>query len=77
MEDENKTKAGTFHFVKNDDGTYSARINFDQGYVNNAGTTITGHLWFEGELKKTTVTDEGKIEFLVKIRLDLKFHGKK
>lgn len=61
LEDENKTKAGTFHFVKNDDGTYSARINFDQGYVNNAGTTITGHLWFEGELKKTTVTDEGKI----------------
>ena len=61
LKDEDKTTAGTFHFVKNDDGTYSARINFDQDYVNNAGTTITGHLWFEGELKKTTVTDEGKI----------------
>lgn len=61
LEDENKTTAGTFHFVKNDDGTYSARINFDQDYVNKAGTTITGHFWFEGELKKTTVTDEGKI----------------
>lgn len=61
LEDENNTNAGTFHFVKNEDGTYSARINFDQDYVNNAGTTITGHLWFEGELKKTTVTDEGKI----------------
>lgn len=61
LEDENNTNAGTFHFVKNEDGTYSARINFDQYYVNNAGTTITGHLWFEGELKKTTVTDEGKI----------------
>lgn len=61
LEDENKMTAGTFHFVKNEDGTYSARINFDQNYVKNAGTTITGHLWFEGELKKTTVTDEGKI----------------
>lgn len=61
LKDEDKTTAGTFHFVKKDDGTYSARINFDQDYVNNAGTTITGHLWFEGELKKTTVTDEGKI----------------
>lgn len=61
LEDENKTTAGAFHFVKNDDGTYSARINFDQDYVNKAGTTITGHFWFEGELKKTTVTDEGKI----------------
>ena len=61
LEDENNTKAGTFHFVDNKDGTYSARINFDQDYVKNAGTTITGHLWFEGELKKTTVTDEGKI----------------
>lgn len=61
LKDEDKTTAGTFHFVKNDDGTYSARINFDQDYVKNAGTTITGHLWFEGELKKTTVTDEGKI----------------
>lgn len=61
LEDENKTNAGHFHFVKNEDGTYSAKINFDQDYVNNAGTTIKGHLWFEGELKKTTVTEEGKI----------------
>ena len=34
LKDEDKTTAGTFHFVKNDDGTYSARINFDQDYVN-------------------------------------------
>ena len=31
--------------MKNDDGTYSARINFDQDYVNNAGTTITGDVY--------------------------------
>ena len=64
FEDKNNTNAGTagtFHFVKNEDGTYSAIINFDQDYVKNAGTTIRGYLWFEGELKKTTVTDEGKI----------------
>ena len=77
LKDEDKTTAGTFHFVKNDDGTYSARINFDQDYVKNAGTTITGHLWFEGELKKTTVTDEGKIVISGEDRLNLKFHGMK
>lgn len=60
FKDKNNT-AGTFHFVKNEDGTYSARINFDQDYVKNAGTTIEGYLWFEGELSKNKVDENGDI----------------
>ena len=64
FEDKNNTNAGTagtFHFVKNEDGTYSAIINFDQDYVKNAGTTIRGYLWFEGELSKNNVDEKGDI----------------
>ena len=58
---ENKKSAGTFHFVDNKDGTYSARIHFDQDYVKNAGTIIKGYLWFEGELSKNNVDENGDI----------------
>lgn len=58
---ENEKSAGTFHFVDNEDGTYSARIHFDQDYVKNAGTIIEGYLWFEGELSKNNVDEKGDI----------------
>lgn len=61
LEDENKKSAGTFFFVNNGDGTYSARIHFDQNYVNKAGDKIDGHLWFEGELSKNNVDEKGDI----------------
>lgn len=61
FEAENKKSAGTFHFVKNENGTYSARIHFDQNYVDNAGDMIDGHLWFEGELSKNNVDEKGDI----------------
>ena len=61
LEDENKKSAGTFYFVKNVYGTYSARIHFDKDYVNNAGDKIDGHLWFEGELSKNNVDENGDI----------------
>lgn len=61
LEDENKKSAGTFYFVKNEDGTYSARIHFDQKYVDNAGDNIDGHLWFKGELSKNNVDENGNI----------------
>lgn len=61
LEDENKNSAGTFFFVNNGDGTYSARIHFDQNYVSKAGDKIDGHLWFEGELSKNNVDEKGDI----------------
>lgn len=61
LEDENKKSAGTFFFVNNADGTYSARIHFDQKYVDKAGDKIDGNLWFEGELSKNKVDENGDI----------------
>ena len=61
LEDKNYTNAGTFHFVKNEDGTYSARIHFDEGYVSKAGNMIDGYLWFKGRLSEKKVDDKGDI----------------
>ena len=61
LEDEDTKSAGTFYFVKNEDGTYSARIHFDEGYVSKAGNMIDGYLWFEGELSKNNVDENGDI----------------
>ncbi|XCP85582.1 SpaA isopeptide-forming pilin-related protein [Roseburia hominis] len=54
--DENKTVAGKYSFVENEDGTYSVHVKFDQDYLNTAKDKITGHVAFDGIL--TTQTDE-------------------
>ena len=59
--DEQQQQAGTYSFVKNTDGTYSVRVVFDQSYVNNAGDTINGNIWFNGKLSSTKVEDKGNI----------------
>ena len=59
--DEQQQQAGTYSFVKNTDGTYSVRVVFDQSYVNNAGDTINGNIWFNGKLSSTKVDDKGNI----------------
>ena len=59
--DEQQQQAGTYSFVKNTDGTYSVRVVFDQSYVNNAGDTINGNIWFNGKLSSTKVDEQGNI----------------
>lgn len=54
-------ESGTYSFVKNTDGTYSVRVVFDQSYVNNAGDTIKGNIWFNGKLSSTKVDEQGNI----------------
>ena len=54
-------ESGTYSFVKNTDGTCSVRVVFDQSYVNNAGDTIKGNIWFNGKLSSTKVDEQGNI----------------
>ena len=61
LPDENNTVAGKFHFIKNNDGTYSIRIKFDPSYVANAGEKITGHAWFNGKIGEEKTNEDGNI----------------
>lgn len=61
LEDDSKVAAGKFTFVKNEGGTYSVRVKFNQQYVENAGETIDGHIWFKGRLSEKKVDDKGDI----------------
>lgn len=62
-------ESGTYSFVKNTDGTYSVRVVFDQSYVNNAGDTIKGNIWFNGKLSSTKV--DGRTILLSQVRIKL------
>lgn len=57
-------KAGTYTFVKNDDGTYAVQIQFDDSYVQNAGDTISGYVQFKGELDVSKTEDNGSIKLV-------------
>lgn len=59
--DSSGTKAGTYQFVKNENGTYSAQIIFDESYINTSGETITGFVQFEGSFGKEDMDDKGNI----------------
>lgn len=69
--DEQQQQAGTYSFVKNTDGTYSVRVVFDQSYVNNAGDTINGNIWFNGKLSSTKVDEQGNIVIAGQDKVDL------
>lgn len=69
--DEQQQQAGTYSFVKNTDGTYSVRVVFDQSYVNNAGDTINGNIWFNGKLSSTKVDEQGNIVIAGQDNVDL------
>ncbi|MDY2629457.1 MAG: SpaA isopeptide-forming pilin-related protein [Lachnospiraceae bacterium] len=59
--DKSGTKAGTYIFVKNADGTYSVKIKFDDSYVSYAGDTITGYVQFNGKIDADKVNENGNI----------------
>lgn len=59
--DNEGVKAGTYQFVKNEDGTYSVQIKFDGSYVQNAGETISGYVEFSGEIDASKVDENGNI----------------
>lgn len=59
--DSSGAKAGKYQFVKNEDGTYSAQIIFDESYINTSGETITGFVQFEGSFGKEDMDDKGNI----------------
>lgn len=72
LDDQNQ-QAGSYSFVKNEDGTYSVRVVFDQDYVRDAGDTISGNIWFKGKLSSTKVDDKGDIIIAGedKVKLDI------
>lgn len=55
------TLAGTYQFIKNEDGTYSVRVIFNENYVNESGDKVTGYVQFEGSFSKEDVNEEGDI----------------
>ncbi|MDO4623364.1 MAG: CHAP domain-containing protein [Eubacteriales bacterium] len=57
------TKAGTYTFIKNTDGTYSVLVAFDDTYMSNAGETVTGFVKFDGSLDGSKQNSQGEIEF--------------
>ena len=61
LPDDKTTVAGKFHFIKNNDGTYSIRIKFYSSYVANAGEKITGHAWFNGKIGEEKTNEDGNI----------------
>ena len=69
-------QSGIYSFVKNTDGTYSVRVVFDQSYVNNAGDTIKGNIWFNGKLSSTKVDQQGNIVIAGQDKVDLNIPSK-
>ncbi len=54
-------KAGTYQFIKNDDGTYSVQIIFASSYIASAGETVKGYVQFEGSFNKEDMNEKGDI----------------
>ena len=52
------TLAGTYQFIKNENGTYSVQIKFNNSYVDSAGDTVTGHVNFQGTIGKDKVDNQ-------------------
>lgn len=52
-EEDGGEKVGTYHFVKNGDGTYSVHVKIDNSYAANAGDQIDGKVSFGGTLDAT------------------------
>lgn len=53
--------AGTYQFFKNDDGTYSVQIIFNNSYIEGAGETVIGYVQFEGSFSKEDMNEKGDI----------------
>lgn len=54
--------AGTYRFVKNNDGKYQILVDFNPDYINDAGDTMEGFLSFWGEVSGEAVRENGNIE---------------
>ena len=54
-------QAGTYQFIKNDDGTYSVQIIFASSYIASAGETVTGYVQFAGSFNKEDMNEKGDI----------------
>lgn len=53
--------AGTYQFIKNEDGTYSVQVVFNETYITESGDTVTGYVQFEGSFGKEDINEEGDI----------------
>lgn len=74
--DSNDIEVAKYYFVKNADGTYSVKIKFDEKYINNAGNTIKGNIWFEGKLDGSKGDDSGNIVIKGEDSVDLDIPNK-
>lgn len=72
--DSANVQAGTYGFLKNDDGTYAVFIHLDKDYVDGkAGDTLEGHVTFQGTMDKSGSQDDGsyKKKFSDSVTLDI------
>ena len=56
-----ETLAGTYQFVKNEDGTYSVNVIFNEDYIQGAGDTVKGYVQFKGSFSKEDMNEKGDI----------------
>lgn len=71
LEDDNNKTAGKRYFEKTSDGKYRLHIKFDSDYVKDAGTYITGHVFFSGKIDGTKGNQDGRIEIKGKDNVEL------
>lgn len=53
--------AGTYRFIRNENGTYSVQVIFNTDYIATSGDTVTGYVQFEGSFSKEDMNDRGDI----------------
>ena len=75
LPDKGGSVAGNYQFVKNNDGTYSVKVVFDESYVSTAGENITGHLEFKGQIDGSKTDDKGNIKIDGIDKVDIEIPG--
>lgn len=76
--DSNGVDAGTYRFVKNDNGTYSVILTFAESYVTSInGGTVTGYVSFESLYHKSDSNVNDKVEIKFSDTLKIEFPPEK
>lgn len=53
--------SGSYQFVKNENGTYTVQVKFNQDYIDGASNEVKGYVQFAGTFTKENMDDKGNI----------------
>lgn len=53
--------SGSYRFVKNENGTYTVQVKFNQDYIDGASNEVKGYVQFAGTFTKENMDDNGNI----------------